>query len=70
MTLTNLYRIGGALAKAVSIPRQTIRSAVDRGEIPIYCTACLVRLVDVRDVRKWAVRWRKKGISSGTKPKR
>ena len=70
MTLTNLYRIGGALAKAVSIPRQTIRSAIDRGEIPIYRTACGVQLVDVRNVRKWAVRWRKKGVSNGTKPKR
>lgn len=70
MTLTNLYRIGGALAKAVSIPRQTIRSAIDRGEIPIYHTACGVQLVDVRDVRKWATRWRKKGVSSVSKTTR
>ena len=69
MTLTNLYRIGSALAKAVGIPRQTIRSAMQRGEIGTYYTACGVRLVDVRDVRRWATRWRKKGIGNGTKPK-
>ena len=69
MTLTNLYRIGSALAKAVSIPRQTIRSAMQRGEIGTYYTACGVQLVDVRDVRRWAARWRKKGIAHGTKPK-
>jgi len=69
MTLTNLYRLGSALAKAVSIPRQTIRSAMQRGEISTYYTACGVQLVDVRDVRRWAVRWRKKGIAHGTKPK-
>ena len=69
MTLINLYRIGSALATAVSIPRQTIRSAIDRGEIPIYRTACGGQLVDVREVRRWAVRWRKKGIAHGTKPK-
>ena len=70
MTLINLYRIGSALATAVSIPRQTIRSAVDRGEIPIYHTACGVQLVDVRDVRKWATRWRKKGVAHGTQKNR
>lgn len=69
MTLTNLYRLGSALAKATGIPRQTIRSAMQRGEIGTYYTACGVQLVDVRDVRRWAVRWRKKGMSNGTKPK-
>ena len=69
MTLTNLYRIGSALAKATGIPRQTIHSATQRGEISTYYTACGVQLVDVRDVRRWAVRWRKKGIGNGTKPR-
>ena len=70
MTLTNLYRLGSALATAVGIPRQTIRSAMQRGEIGTYYTACGVQLVDVQEVRRWAVRWRKKGIAHGTKPKR
>jgi len=62
MTLDNLYRLGNALQAATGIPRQTIRSAVDRGEISTITTACGATLVDIRHVQKWAARWRKKGI--------
>jgi hypothetical protein len=61
MTLDNLYRLGNALQQATGIPRQTIASAVKRGEISTTSTACGAILVDVRHVQQWAARWRKKG---------
>jgi hypothetical protein len=55
-----LYTVGDPLAKAVKIPRQTIGSAIDRGAIPVFQLGCGTTVVDIKDVRKWAVSWRKK----------
>jgi len=70
MTLTNLYRLGAALQQATGIPRQTIASAVNRGEISTTSTACGAILVDVNHVRQWAARWRKKGLTHVTATKK
>jgi len=70
MTLTNLYRLGNALQAATGIPRQTIASAVKRGEISTTSTACGAILVDIEHVQQWAARWRKKGITHVTTTKK
>ena len=61
MTITNLYTIGEALAKTIRIPRQTINSAVQSKRLPSTQLGCGTTVVDLSDVQRWAVTWRKKG---------
>ncbi len=60
MTAT-LYTVGEPLAKAVKIPRQTIDSAVRGKRLPSTQLGCGTTVVDITDVQRWAVTWRKKG---------
>jgi hypothetical protein len=60
MTAT-LYTIGEPLARKIKIPRQTLDSAVKRGAIASHSLGCGTTVVDVADVQRWAVSWRKKG---------
>jgi hypothetical protein len=60
MTAT-LYTIGDPLAKAIKIPRQTIDSAVRGKRLPSTQLGCGTTVVDLADVQRWAVTWRKKG---------
>lgn len=41
-------------AKAVSVPRTTLQSAVDRGEIVHVATCGGTRLVEIASAKKWA----------------
>lgn len=41
-------------AKAVSVPRTTLQSAVDRGEILHLATCGGTRLVELASAKKWA----------------
>jgi hypothetical protein len=60
MTAT-LYTVGEPLARKIKIPRQTIDSAVKRGAIASHSLGCGTTVVDLADVQRWAVTWRKKG---------
>ena len=57
----SLYTIGDPLAKAIKIPRQTIDSAVRGKRLPSTQLGCGTTVVDLADVQRWAVTWRKKG---------
>jgi hypothetical protein len=61
MTPATLYTIGEPLAKAIKIPRQTIDSAVRGKRLPSTQLGCGTTVVDITDVQRWAVSWRKKG---------
>ena len=60
MTAT-LYTVGEPLARKIKIPRQTLDSAVKRGAIASHSLGCGTTVVDLADVQRWAVTWRKKG---------
>ncbi len=60
MTAT-LYTVGDPLAKVIKIPRQTIDSAVRGKRLPSTQLGCGTTVVDITDVQRWAVTWRKKG---------
>lgn len=61
MTPQTLYTIGEPLARKIKIPRQTLDSAVKRGAIASHSLGCGTTVVDITDVQRWAVGWRKKG---------
>ena len=48
-------------AKAVSVPRTTLQSAVDRGEIVHVATSGGTRLVEITSAKKWARNRPKRG---------
>jgi hypothetical protein len=56
-----LYTIGDPLARKIKIPRQTIDSAVRGKRLPSTQLGCGTTVVDITDVQRWAVSWRKKG---------
>lgn len=53
--VTQLWKLA-SLATKLNIPRTTLASAVTRGEIPHWRTACGTILVREDDVRDWAFR--------------
>jgi hypothetical protein len=61
MTLSRLYTVGEPLACKIKIPRQTIDSAVRGKRLPSTQLGCGTTVVDLADVQRWAVTWRKKG---------
>jgi hypothetical protein len=61
MTPSTLYTIGEPLARKIKIPRQTIDSAVRGKRLPSTQLGCGTTVVDLADVQRWAVTWRKKG---------
>jgi hypothetical protein len=61
MTPATLYTIGEPLASKIKIPRQTIDSAVRGKRLPSSQLGCGTTVVDISDVQRWAVTWRKKG---------
>ena len=66
MTPSTLYTIGEPLARKIKIPRQTLDSAVKRGAIASHSLGCGTTVVDLIDVQRWAVSWRKKPIKKPT----
>jgi hypothetical protein len=66
MTPQTLYTIGEPLARKIKIPRQTLDSAVKRGAIASHLLGCGMTVVDITDVQRWAVSWRKKPIKKPT----
>lgn len=62
MTPATLYTIGEPLARKIKIPRQTIDSAVRGKRLPSTQLGCGTTVVDLVDVQRWAVTWRKKGL--------
>ncbi len=52
MAISDYWRIGH-LARSLSIPPTTLRSAVQRGEIPHQKTACGETLLKQKDVLAW-----------------
>ena len=66
MTLSHLYTIGEPLARKIKIPRQTLDSAVKRGAIASHSLGCGTTVVDLADVQRWAVSWRKKPVKKPT----
>ena len=61
MTPSTLYTVGDPLARKIKIPRQTIDSAVRGKRLPSTQLGCGTTVVDLADVQRWAVSWRKKG---------
>lgn len=53
MDAKKLHRIAAAAA-AVGLAKQTLDSAVRRGDVPSYPTACGLPLVRLADVKRWA----------------
>ena len=66
MTPSTLYTIGEPLARKIKIPRQTLDSAVKRGAIASHSLGCGTTVVDITDVQRWAVSWRKKPVKKPT----
>jgi hypothetical protein len=66
MTPATLYTIGDPLARKIKIPRQTLDSAVKRGAIASHLLGCGTTVVDLADVQRWAVSWRKKPVKKPT----
>jgi hypothetical protein len=66
MTPATLYTIGDPLARKIKIPRQTLDSAVKRGAIASHLLGCGTTVVDITDVQRWAVSWRKKPVKKPT----
>lgn len=60
MDAKKLTRIAIA-AQAAGINRSTLKSAVERGDLPVYQTACGLPLVVQADVEKWAKQERQRG---------
>lgn len=60
MDAQKLHRLAVA-ATLCGVPRGTLRSGIDRGELPVYHTACGLPLVSLGDVRRWAKVERKPG---------
>ena len=52
MRIDKLYRLTCAAAKT-GVPVTTIRSAVDRGELPTQVTACGLHLVALSNLERW-----------------
>ncbi len=52
MNVKNLFRIG-IVAKKTGVPRTSIMTAIDRGEIAVYHSACKLPMVTLADVQKW-----------------
>ncbi|XZE20872.1 hypothetical protein SH449x_000762 [Pirellulaceae bacterium SH449] len=48
-------------AKVISVPRTTLQSAVDRGEIVHVATCGGTRLVEIASAKKWAKKRPKRG---------
>ena len=67
MNTAKLYTVGQRLADKVKIPRQTIASAIDRGQILATALGCGTTVVSLDDVATWSVSWRKKSPSKLTK---
>jgi hypothetical protein len=67
MTPATLYTVGEPLARKIKIPRQTIDSAVRGKRLPSTQLGCGTTVVDITDVQRWAVTWRKKGPAKLTK---
>lgn len=63
MKTSQLYRIAVA-CETLGLKRGTVRSAIDRGEIPVETTGCGLPLVRLEDLRKWAAKDRKVGRPS------
>ena len=66
MTPSTLYTVGEPLARKIKIPRQTLDSAVKRGAIASHFLGCGTTVVDIADVQRWAVSWRKKPVKKPT----
>jgi hypothetical protein len=66
MTPATLYTVGEPLARKIKIPRQTLDSAVKRGAIASHLLGCGTTVVDLADVQRWAVGWRKKPVKKPT----
>ena len=66
MTPSILYTIGDPLARRIKIPRQTLDSAVKRGAIASHSLGCGTTVVELADVQRWAVSWRKKPVKKST----
>jgi len=66
MTPATLYTVGEPLALKIKIPRQTLDSAVKRGAIASHPLGCGTTVVDITDVQRWAVSWRKKPVKKPT----
>jgi len=67
MNTAKLYTVGQRLADKIKIPRQTIASAIDRGQILATTLGCGTTVVSLDDVATWSVSWRKKTPSKLTK---
>jgi hypothetical protein len=63
-----LWRVKYA-AQEVSIPRTTIDSAIERGELDCYYTACGLPLVLIEDVREWKDKFGERGRGRPRKEK-
>lgn len=63
-SLDQLYRITRA-AESCGLPRSTLESALQRGEIPTHYTACGLPLVLLADVRHWQQQRRQAVSQSG-----
>jgi hypothetical protein len=61
MTPATLYTVGEPLARKIKIPRQPLDSAVRGKRLPSTQLGCGTTVVDLADVQRWAVGWRKKG---------
>lgn len=64
MDVAKLYRIAVA-ARDVGVQRSTLKSAIDRGEVAVFESACGLPMVRLADVVQWAAQER----SRGPKPK-
>ncbi len=60
MDAQKLTRIAIA-AQVAGVNRSTLKSAVERGDLPSYLTACGLPLVVQADVNKWAKQERQRG---------
>lgn len=49
------------MAKKMKLPRQSIQSAIERGEIPVIQTADGLDLVTARDLKDWSKNRPKRG---------
>jgi hypothetical protein len=65
MNCGQLYRITFA-AEELGLRRSTLATAIARGEIRVYQTACGLPLVTLADVREWTTHERKVGRPKNT----
>lgn len=61
MKLSTLYRLPAA-AERSGVPRQTLLSAIQRGELVPHLTGCGMQLLTLEQIKRWQADPKRRGV--------